>query len=103
MVCRSYHEGPDPVRFEVLNVEHGFAAYAQGSDGSTLLFDCGHSPACRPSDYLPARGIQIVRRLFVTNYDEDHIGDLPRLRERLSVEVLTRNASMTSAQLRALK
>jgi beta-lactamase superfamily II metal-dependent hydrolase len=91
------------VRFEILNVEHGFAAYAQANDGSVLLFDCGESPTCRPSDYLPARGIRVVRRFFVTNYDEDHIGDLPRLREKLAVEVLTRNPSVTSAQLRSMK
>jgi beta-lactamase superfamily II metal-dependent hydrolase len=91
------------VRFEILNVEHGFAAYAQASDGGVLLFDCGHAPTCRPSDYLPARGIRTIRRLFITNYDEDHIGDLPRLRESLAIEVLTRNTSLTSAQLRGLK
>ncbi len=91
------------MRFEILNVEHGFAAYAQAYDGSVLLFDCGQAATCRPSDYLPARGIRVVRRFFVTNYDEDHIGDLPRLRERLAVEVLTRNPSLTSAQLRSLK
>ena len=91
------------MRFEILKVEHGFAAYAQADDGGVLLFDCGQSPTCRPSDHLPARGIRVVRRFFVTNYDEDHIGDLPRLRERLVVEVLTRNPSVTSAQLRSLK
>ncbi len=91
------------MRFEVLNVEHGFAAYAQANDGSVLLFDCGQSPTCRPSDYLPGRGIHAIRRFFVTNYDEDHIGDLPRLRERVAIEILTRNPSVTSAQLRSLK
>ncbi|HEY3216720.1 MAG TPA: MBL fold metallo-hydrolase [Candidatus Eisenbacteria bacterium] len=91
------------MRFEILNVEHGFAAYALASDGSVLLFDCGHSPSCRPSEYLPAQGIRVVRRLLVTNYDEDHIGDLPTLRERLAIEVLTRNASLTSTQLCTLK
>lgn len=91
------------MRFEILNVEQGFAAYAQANDGSILLFDCGQSPTCRPSDYLPARGIHVVRRFFVTNYGEDHIGDLPRLREGVAIEILTRNPSVTSAQLRSLK
>jgi len=91
------------VRFEILNVEHGFCAYAVGRDGGVLLFDCGHGPANRPSIYLPARGIRSVRRFFVTNYDEDHISDLVAVRQNLYVEVLTRNASMTSAQIRSLK
>ena len=91
------------MRFEILNVEHGFAAYAVASDGSVLLFDCGHSPTCRSSEYLSAQGIQTIRRLFITNYDEDHIADLPSVRQRLSIEVLTRNPSLTSTQLRGLK
>jgi beta-lactamase superfamily II metal-dependent hydrolase len=91
------------VRFEILNVEHGFCAYAVGNDGGVLLFDCGHGQASRPSTYLPARGIRSIRRFFVTNYDEDHISDLVAVRQNLYLEVLTRNASMTSAQIRSLK
>jgi beta-lactamase superfamily II metal-dependent hydrolase len=91
------------VRFEILNVEHGFAAYSLADDGSVLLFDCGYSQTCRPSEYLYTQGIRAVRCLFVTNYDEDHIGDLPNVRRRLRVEALTRNPSLTSGQLRSLK
>ena len=91
------------MRFEILNVDHGFCAYAVGNDGGVLLFDCGHGPANRPSTYLPARGITSIRRFFVTNYDEDHISDLLAVRRSLYIEVLTRNASITSAQIRSLK
>ena len=89
--------------FEILNVEHGFCAYAVGSDGGVLLFDCGHSDMNRPSAYLPARGITSIRRFFVTNYDEDHIGDLIALRQKLYIEVLSRNPSLNSVQIRSLK
>ena len=91
------------MKFEILNVQHGFAAYAIAEDDSVFLFDCGHSSTCRPSDLLWAQGIKTIRRLIVTNYDEDHIGDLPRLREKFTIEILTRNASLTAAQLRNLK
>ena len=91
------------MRFEILNVEHGFCAYAVGSDGGVLLFDCGHGSANCPSTCLPARGITSIRLFFVTNYDEDHISDLLAVRQNLDIEVLTRNASMTSAQIRSLK
>lgn len=91
------------MRFEILNVEHGFCAYAVGSDGGVLLFDCGHGFSNRPSSYLRARGITSIRRLFVTNYDEDHISDLLAVRKNLYIEVLTRNTSMNSAQIRSLK
>ena len=91
------------MRFEILNVEHGFCAYVIGSDGGVLLFDCGHGTANRPSTFLPARDITNIRRLFVTNYDEDHISDLLAVRRSLYIEVLTRNSSMTSGQIRSLK
>ena len=91
------------MKFEILNVEHGFAAYAVASDGSVLLFDCGHSPTCQPSEYLSEQGIQTIRCLFITNYDEDHLADLPSVRQRLSIETLTRNPSLTPTQLRDLK
>ena len=91
------------MKFEILNVEHGFAAYAVARDGSVFLFDCGYSSICRPSTYLGAQGIKVIRRLFVTNYDEDHIADLPMLRRYFKIEMLTRNSSINSAQLRKLK
>ena len=91
------------MRFEILNVEHGFAAYAIARDGSVFLFDCGYSPTSRPSEYLRAQGIKVIRRLFVTNYDEDHIADLPMLRQYFKIKILTRNFSINSAQLRKLK
>ena len=91
------------MRFEILDVEHGFCAYAIGSDGGVLLFDCGHGSVNRPSTYLPDRGIINIRRFFVTNYDEDHISDLIAVRRNLNIEVLTRNASMTSSNVRSLK
>jgi len=91
------------MRFEILNVEHGFCAYATGADGGTILVDCGHGAANRPSLLLPSRGIASVRRLVVTNFDEDHISDLVNLRRQVDIEVLTRNPTLTSAQLRTLK
>ena len=91
------------MRFEILKVDHGFCAYAVGNDRGVLLFDCGYGSVNRPSTYLPACGITNIRRFFVTNYDEDHISDLLAVRRNLYIEVLTRNASMTSAQIRSLK
>ena len=91
------------MRFEILNVEHGFCAYAIGEDGSVFLFDCGHSVWNRPSSLLPERGIKRIRRFFVTNYDEDHISDLLNVRETLEIEILSRNPSLTSSEIASLK
>ena len=57
----------------------------------------------RPSVYLPGHDITNIRRFFVTNYDQDHISDLVAVRRSLNIEVLTRNSSMTSSQIRLLK
>ncbi len=91
------------MRFEILNVEHGFCAYALGLDGGAFLFDCGHGAIIRPSTYLPMQGITRIRSFFVTNYDEDHISNLPNVRRNLYIDSLTRNASVTSAQIFSLK
>ena len=70
-----------------------------------MLWDCGHKsdPENRPSKFLKDRGISTVNRLIVTNYDEDHISDLPNLRGDLDIEILLRNKSITTEQLRRLK
>ena len=91
------------MKFEILNVDHGFAAYVIAMDGSVFLFDCGNSSTCSPSRYLWEQGIKTIRRLFVTNYDEDHITDLPILKQLFHIEILTRNPSVDSAQFRNLK
>lgn len=91
------------MKVAILDVEHGFCAYAVGRDGGVLLFDCGHGATIRPSTYLHGQGISRIRRFFVTNYDEDHISDLINVRRYLAIEILTRNPSLTSTQIRSLK
>ena len=91
------------MRFVILDVEHGFAAYATAQDGSVLLFDCGYSSTTRPSDILYNQGVRTIRRLFISHYDEDHIGDLPRLRKYFTIEVLTRNKSLPVPDMLKMK
>lgn len=93
------------MRLEILDVGHGFCAWLQADNGNTMLFDCGHKshPELRPSVYLPSQGCHRVDLLFITNYDEDHISDLPRLSDRLPVSALHRNKSISPSQLRQLK
>jgi len=68
-----------------------------------MLWDCGHREDHRPSEFLPASSISKVDYFFVTNYDEDHISDLPNLRTNLDVRALFRNKTISTTQLRALK
>lgn len=91
------------MKFEILDVEHGFCAYAIAEDDKVLLFDCGHSAKSRPSGYLWTQGIRTIHWLFITNYDEDHIADLPMIRKWFKIDLLSRNRSINSTQLRNLK
>ena len=91
------------MKFEILNVEHGFSAYAIGGDGSIIMFDCGRSQWLQPSDYLKEQQVHVIRNLFIMNYDEDHISDLPNVYDKFKVELLTRNNTMNANNLRQLK
>ena len=93
------------MRFTIHDVGHGFCAHLHHDNGNVMLWDCGHKadPEYRPSRFLPASGVHIVHRMFITNYDEDHISDLPNLQRAVHVNVLHRNRSITPAQLRRLK
>lgn len=93
------------MRFHILNVGHGFCAYLAADNGNIIMFDCGHrsDPEFRPSAFLRQRGVSTIHRLFITNYDEDHISDLPEIRRHLRVQILHRNKTITPDQLYRLK
>jgi beta-lactamase superfamily II metal-dependent hydrolase len=92
------------MEIQIFDVAHGFCAYVIADNGNTMLIDCGYNAETGfyPSNYLrgKCKGIQ---SLFVLNYDEDHLGGLPSLRQTLPIELLYRNTSTTADQLRAIK
>src|SRR5262245_39772886 len=90
------------MRVEILNVGHGLCAWAQARDGAIVVIDCGSGPET-PSLYLPRVGCRQIERLFITNFDEDHITDLPDLRRRLPIAVLHRNRTISPDALASLK
>src|SRR2546422_3999700 len=91
------------MKVTIHDVGHGLCVSLVHQHGNVMLWDCGHKGDHRPSQFLPASGISRVDYFFVTNYDEDHISDLPDLRANINVRSLFRNKSISSAQLRALK
>lgn len=93
------------MEIEIFDVEHGSCTLVTTDNGKRLLFDCGHNSSTdwRPSSSLPARGITRVDSLVVSNYDEDHVSDLPDLLRNVHVPVLVRNPSVRPADLYALK
>ena len=63
------------MRLEIFNVEHGACALLRTSNGKLAMIDCGHNSTTgwMPGDELAARNETALNRLFVTNYDEDHV------------------------------
>lgn len=91
------------MKVTVHDVGHGLCISLTHQNGNVMLWDCGHSEENRPSSFLPASSLAKVDYFFVTNYDEDHISDLPDLRGSLNIRSLYRNKTISSAELRALK
>jgi len=99
------------MEIRIFDVEHGFCAYIIGDNHNVMLIDCGHNEKTgfRPSDYLTKRGCTGIERFVVSNYDEDHISDLPNLFKlkqpdgRKFIPLLYRNKSISGDNLRKLK
>jgi beta-lactamase superfamily II metal-dependent hydrolase len=88
------------MEFHVFNVGHGFCALLVADNGNTMLFDCGHDDGgFRPSVYLPSQGIHSVDRFHISHFDSDHVSDLHNLRQKVVVNSIFRNPSMSSATL----
>jgi beta-lactamase superfamily II metal-dependent hydrolase len=76
-----------------------------------MLIDCGHNEKTgfRPSNYLPKNGCTGIENFIVSNYDEDHMSDLPNLWKLKQpngnsfIQLLYRNKSLSGEDLRKLK
>lgn len=93
------------MEIEIFDVEHGACALVTADTGARMLIDCGHNTTAnwRPSSHLYNSGFTSIDRLFITNYDEDHVSDLPNLRDSVHIRILRRNKSLTSGDISLLK
>jgi len=99
------------VKVEIFDVEHGGCALVAADTGAHMLIDCGHntSTGWRPSKHLFGEGIHTVEMFVVTNCDEDHVSDLPNLRQTLRgrqvihLMSLLRNKTISSQALKEMK
>jgi beta-lactamase superfamily II metal-dependent hydrolase len=90
---------------EIFDVEHGACALVTTSNCRRLLIDSGHNATTgwRPGTFLVRAGITRLDRLFITNYDEDHVSGYPDLLANVVVDVLVRNPSVQPNAIRHLK
>src|SRR6267143_3953698 len=91
------------MKLTVHDVGHGQCVSLIHENGNTMVWDCGHKDGSKPSTFLPAIGINKIDTFFVSNYDEDHISDLPGVRSALNIRSLCRNKTISGEQLRILK
>ena len=94
-----------PIKFEILDVGHGFCAFIEAENKNLILIDCGmkSDPPFLPSSYLWSMGQRSIEYLFITNYDEDHISNLPELISNFSISIFHRNRSISRNELEMLK
>jgi len=91
---------------EILDVEHGACALITTSNQRHILVDVGHNATTGwyPGTALARKGINVIDRLVITNYDEDHVSGYRNLRDSgIDVRVLVRNASVSAQVIQHLK
>lgn len=93
------------MKIEIFDVELGNCILITADTGARMLIDCGHngSTGWRPSTHLRSVGIDTIDLLVVSNYDNDHVSDLPALCEHVDIRSLLRNKSVSTADLLSFK
>lgn len=84
------------MKFTIHDVGHGSCVSLIHQNGNVMLWDCGQKEENRPSEFIPALGMSHIDYFFVTNYDEDHISDLPSLKQAVRIRSMYRNKSMSA-------
>jgi beta-lactamase superfamily II metal-dependent hydrolase len=93
------------MRLEIFDVEHGACALVTTSGNRHILVDCGDNTTTgwEPGTALLRRGIVVLERLIVTNYDEDHVSGFNNLRRHVTLCGLQRNGNVTASHIAHLK
>jgi beta-lactamase superfamily II metal-dependent hydrolase len=93
------------IYLEIFDVEHGACALINTSNGKRVMIDCGHNAATnwRPGYHLARFGINFIDRLYVTNFDEDHVSGFPNLSDYVRIGALFTNPTVAPSTVRYLK
>ncbi|WP_131778528.1 ComEC/Rec2 family competence protein [Legionella bozemanae] len=93
------------MKLQIFDVEHGACALLTCSNGKRLMIDCGHNSTTgwKPGIYLRSQGVKSLDMLAITNYDEDHVSGLPNLLQNIDVQLLLRNATVSTQTLKHIK
>lgn len=88
----------------IFDVEHGNCNAVIAPSGNLLLVDCGHNDTTgwRPSAWITNRRLPVAN-LVISNFDEDHLTDLPNLMRSVQISCLTINWNLTPDWVRRSK
>jgi beta-lactamase superfamily II metal-dependent hydrolase len=69
------------------------------------LFDCGYDGDLPfyPSRYFASKGVTRISTLVLSHFDQDHVSNLPALREKVKIESVYRNGTIPSRVIREQK
>lgn len=89
----------------ILDVAHGSCACIVADNRNVILIDCGKNEETgyQPSSYLRDHNCSGIELFIVTNYDEDHLSDLPNVWPKIPIQSFLRNTSISGEDLRRLK
>jgi len=97
----------DELLLRIFDVEHGACAMLALPDGGLAMIDSGHNDTTgwRPSSFIRhTLGRTFLDHLFIQNFDNDHLSDLPGLSwQGIYVDTLHRNPTHSPAALRGMK
>lgn len=93
------------MNLNLFNVRHGFCAYLIADTNNVMLFDCGQDEETgfSPSSFLRQTHCTGIEKLVITNFDQDHVSDLPNVLRTIPVTTFVRNRSFTPEQLSSMK
>jgi len=91
--------------FKIFNVSHGFCGYLIADTNNVMLFDCGYNSITgfKPSQYLRQTRCTGIEYLVISNFDQDHVSDLPNIVKSLPINLFYRNQSIPVEDLRKIK
>lgn len=101
---KSRYKAINHMEVHIFDVEHGSCAAVIAPSGKVLLLDAGHnaSSGWRPSNWIAARG-GVVDCLVISNFDEDHLTDLPNILAGCLVRSFVANWSVSPEWIRRSK
>jgi beta-lactamase superfamily II metal-dependent hydrolase len=92
-VCLAWQGAPKTLDVQLIDVEGGKAVLVVTPAGESMLFDAGWDATRGAStdrlvDAVQAAGLKQIDYLVISHYDIDHLGDVPKLAEKIPIRHL---------------